>query len=403
MHGEREPSSSPARRPRAAGDGGTAALVPRGGVMPARRWWIEALMLVCGAAEGIFGLLLTSGSWRWVGAALGMALVATLLLRHRRWRWLLPLLLALNALATSFTVMVVAVYGFATRSSSRVLIALVTLLGAIATALPPLVLSREPGTVVFVILLVLMTLTSAVLGMYTSARRELLDQLRARAEQAEHGRAVAEEQARRAERTRIAREMHDIVAHKISLIALQAGALEVNQNLDQAQVSAAAGLMRRSAADALTELRQVLGVLRGTEESAPLAPQPTWEDVRRLVATSQEAGIRVELYDFIDAPVPDPLARTAYRVVQEGLTNIHKHARHTKARVALIGEPGDELIVEVSNLLPRGFTTDLPGARMGLSGIETRVSHAGGTITAGPTSDGRFEVKAVIPWPAQNP
>ncbi|MFC0674001.1 sensor histidine kinase [Brachybacterium hainanense] len=376
---------------------------PAGGRIPARRWWLEGLVVLCGATEVLTGLLLMRGTLSIVAAAAGAVLVAALLFRHRHWRWLLPLVLALNACAVSFTVLVAGAYGYATRSSSRVMIGLVTLLACLAAGTPPLVVSQDRTTIVFVALMVLMTLTAAVLGMYTSARRELLDQLRERAEQAEHGRSVAEEQARRAERTRIAREMHDIVAHKISLIALQAGALEVNQNLDQAQVSAAAGLMRSTAADALTELRQVLGVLRGTEESAPLAPQPTWDDVRRLVTTSQEAGIRVELYDFIDAHVPDPLARTAYRVVQEGLTNIHKHARHTKARVALIGEPGDELIVEVSNLLPRGFTTDLPGARMGLSGIETRVSHAGGTITAGPTADGRFEVKAVIPWPAQTP
>ncbi len=83
--------------------------------------------------------------------------------------------------------------------------------------------------------------------------------------------------------------------------------------------------------------------------------------------------------------MPDALARTAYRVVQEGgLTNIHKHARHTRARVALIGEPGTDLVIEVSNVLPKGFTTDLPGARMGLSGIETRVLHAGGDHLVGP-------------------
>ena len=227
----------------------------------------------------------------------------------------------------------------------------------------------------------------------------LLAELRERAEQAESGRAAAEEQARRAERTRIAREMHDIVAHKISLVALQAGALEVNPGADREQVQQSAALIRGTATTALSELREVLGVLRGDEDQAPLAPQPTWDDVRRLVTTSQEAGVSVDLFDFIDDPVPDPLARTAYRVVQEGLTNIHKHAMHTRARVALIGEPGTDLVIEVSNVLPKGFTTDLPGARMGLSGIETRVTHAGGSITSGPTDDGRFEVRAVIPWP----
>ena len=193
--------------------------------------------------------------------------------------------------------------------------------------------------------------------------------------------------------------MHDIVAHKISLVALQAGALEVNPGADREQVQQSAALIRGTATTALSELREVLGVLRGDEDQAPLAPQPTWDDVRRLVTTSQEAGVSVDLFDFIDDPVPDPLARTAYRVVQEGLTNIHKHAMHTRARVALIGEPGTDLVIEVSNVLPKGFTTDLPGARMGLSGIETRVTHAGGSITSGPTDDGRFEVRAVIPWP----
>jgi signal transduction histidine kinase len=86
-------------------------------------------------------------------------------------------------------------------------------------------------------------------------------------------------------------------------------------------------------------------------------------------------------------------------VVQEGLTNIHKHARAARSRVALIGEAGDTLLIEITNVLPRGYATDLPGARMGLSGIETRVAHAGGTITSGPTEDGNFTVKAVIPWP----
>lgn len=236
-------------------------------------------------------------------------------------------------------------------------------------------------------------------GFYVGARRELLQTLRLRAEAAERAQESRAAEARQAERTRIAREMHDIVAHKISLVALQAGALEVNPDMGRAQVQQSASLIRGTATTALSELREVLGVLRGDEEQAPLAPQPTWEDVRRLVTTSQEAGVSVDLFDFIDDPVPDPLARTAFRVVQEGLTNIHKHALHTRARVALIGEPGTDLVIEVSNVLPKGFTTDLPGARMGLSGIETRVTHAGGSITSGPTDDGRFEVRAVIPWP----
>lgn len=368
---------------------------------PTRHRWQEVLLLVVVATEATLQVVFASSALDPVRAGLTLALGIALLFRHRHWRWLLPLLLVLNAAGTALSVLIIATYTYSTRSPLRLHTLLFSVLAVITGAVPTALWAQGGSRVgiTSVIVILLVVAASAATGMYTSTRRALLAQLQQRAEQAESGRTVAEEQARRAERTRIAREMHDIVAHKISLVALQAGALEVNPNLERAQVQEAAGLIRGTASTALAELREVLGVLRGDGEEAPLAPQPTWEDVRRLVTTSQAAGISVDLFDFIDDPVPDPLARTAYRVVQEGLTNIHKHALHTRARVALIGEPGTELVIEVSNVLPKGFTTDLPGARMGLSGIETRVTHAGGTITSGPTDDGRFEVRAVIPWP----
>lgn len=328
-----------------------------------------------------------------------LVLLGLLLMRHRWWRWALPAVVVGDMFAVSITVLAVAVYAWADRCERRWPIAVFVIGTTAVTAIPvwmhlpalrAAVMSVSMGASYGVI---------AALGAYSAHTRRLMEQLRRRALEAEANRSSAQEEARQAERTRIAREMHDIVAHKISLVALQAGALEVNPNLDRAEVATAAGLIRSTAAEALTELRGVLGVLRSAGDAAPLMPQPTWADVRALVGSSREAGVNVELFDFIDDPVPDALARTAYRVVQEGLTNIHKHARHTKARVALIGEPGTDLVIEVSNVLPKGFTTDLPGAGMGLSGIETRVSHSGGTITSGPTDDGRFEVKAVIPWP----
>ncbi|MCT2261460.1 histidine kinase [Brachybacterium muris] len=367
---------------------------------PVRRRWQEALILLAVAADSAFlGLIADGDPWVIAQTVATALLGAALLARHRHWRWLLPLLLVLGALTGSIVVPIVSLYCFATRSTHRLVTVLVGLLGVVALALPSLD-SLLPERIAQAILLIFFVVAATVaVGMYTQARRQLLAQFQRRAMDAEQGQTEAEDRARRAERTRIAREMHDIVAHKISLVALQAGALEVNPNLDRAQVVESVGLIRQTATTALSELREVLGVLRSEDEGAPLAPQPTWGDVRDLVTTSQQAGISVELFDFIDDPVPDTMARTAYRVVQEGLTNIHKHARHTKARVALIGEPGTDLVIEVSNVLPVGFTTDLPGARMGLSGIETRVLHAGGTITSGPTDDGRFEVKAVIPWP----
>ncbi|MCL6422322.1 histidine kinase [Brachybacterium sp. JHP9] len=375
---------------------------------PPRRLWAEIAIAIAAVLDALLSFwaadyspasrLLPAAIGLWVTPVAGLACGLALLLRHRHWRWLLPALLVLNAIGFSFVVLTVATYAFADRARSRAAIWSVTALGALSLALPTLLPAKSDRLLIGSIIVVAAFCATA-LGLYARARRELLTELRNRAEDAEQHRASAEEAARREERTRIAREMHDIVAHKISLVALQAGALEVNPHLAREDVVRAAGLIRSTAADALAELREVLGVLRGDGEQAPLTPQPTWEDVRSLVASSREAGIQVELFDFIDAPVPDALARTAFRVVQEGLTNVHKHARHTKARVALIGEPGDDLLVEISNMLPKGYASDLPGARMGLSGIEARVTHTGGTITSGPTDDGRFTVRAVIPWP----
>jgi signal transduction histidine kinase len=386
---------------------------------PPRRRWVEIVLVVATLVELTLRLVGTTGQFTPVPyrtspagvdatqtvqlarTILGALLSLALLVRGRHWRWLVPAVLVLNIAGWSLVVLAVGPFSHANRERRRGPLLTMIALALVTATLPALLTVDGQMRIADLALGVLTALTAALLGMYTRARRELLAELRDRAEDAEQRQASAEESARRAERTRIAREMHDIVAHRISLVALQAGALEVNQNLSTQQVSDAAGLIRTTATEALSELRSVLGVLRGADD-APLNPQPRWEDVQALVRSSQEAGITVELFDFIDAPVPDPLARTVFRVVQEGLTNIHKHAQHTSARVALIGEPGSDLIVEISNVLPRGFETTLPGARMGLSGIETRVTHAGGTITSGPTDDGHFEVKAVIPWPQED-
>lgn len=368
--------------------------------LPPVRIWRELLLVAVGLTE--LALMTTEGQrelplWE-VAARLGL-LAALVLLRHRWWRWVLPLVLVGNVFAFSATVLIASVYSWADRCQRRWPVIVFVVLATLAYSVPEWQELEPPRALVWTMMILAVFGVVSTLGAYSARSRRLMVQLRRRAQEAEANRTSAQEEARRAERTRIAREMHDIVAHKISLVALQAGALEVNQNLDREHVTAAAGLIRATAAEALSELREVLGVLRSEGEEAPLMPQPTWTDVRALVDASKEAGVNVELFDFIDDAVPDQLARTAYRMVQEGLTNIHKHARHTKARVTLIGEPGNDLVIEVSNVLPQGFTTDLPGAGMGLSGIETRVLHSGGTITSGPTDDGRFEVKAVIPWP----
>jgi signal transduction histidine kinase len=146
----------------------------------------------------------------------------------------------------------------------------------------------------------------------------------------------------------------------------------------------------------------VLGVLRAdtSELGADLAPQPQLRDVPRLVASSSAAGVGVTVLDELpEDPVPEITGRTVYRVVQEALTNVHKHARDAAATVRLTGKPGDGLVVEVVNVRPVSAETLLPGAGVGLVGLRERVELAGGHLDAGPTASGGWQVRAWFPWP----
>jgi signal transduction histidine kinase len=253
-----------------------------------------------------------------------------------------------------------------------------------------------------------------VLGAYVGARRDLVASLRERADRAESERELRAEQARLGERTRIAQEMHDVLAHKVSLIALHAGGLELNPDAGADQVERSAMLIRSTARQALEDLRDVLGVLR-TDESAngaALAPQPKLSDVRRLVEASRNAGVSVELVveghaRALTEPEPetdsaatisDNLGRTAYRVVQEGLTNVHKHARGAATTVRVSGQRGRQLHVSVANIRPVAAGSLLPGAGAGLVGLRERVELAGGTLTAGAGPGGGWVLAADLPW-----
>jgi signal transduction histidine kinase len=246
----------------------------------------------------------------------------------------------------------------------------------------------------------------ALWGAYVGARRDLVASLRDRAVRAEAERELRAEQARLAERSRIAREMHDVLAHKVSLIALQAGALEVNPGLSAEQVEKSAGLIRSTAREALEELREVLGVLRADPPatatgSAQLAPQPGLSDIPALVESSRSAGVQVTLSLPADQrleqlAISSSTGRTAYRVVQESLTNVHKHARGAATKVVVSGSD-TELRVQVSNLRPVAAGTLLPGSGAGLIGLRERVALHGGLLTAGPTDDGGWRVDARLP------
>ncbi|PRY16943.1 sensor histidine kinase [Kineococcus rhizosphaerae] len=245
-------------------------------------------------------------------------------------------------------------------------------------------------------------------GAFVGARRDLVTSLRERAERAEHEQVLRAEQARLAERTRIAREMHDVLAHRISLVALHAGGLEVRPDVGADQVEATAATIRETARTALEDLRRVLGVLRApstvsaASSAAELAPQPTLVDVRRLVESTREAGVSAEFRTDVPvhADVPAELGRTVYRIVQEALTNVHKHAPSAATVVTVSGEVGREMLVSVVNARPSGVSAGLPGAGSGLVGLSERVGLADGTLTSGPEPGGGFAVRARLPWAA---
>ncbi|MEV8376766.1 histidine kinase [Kribbella sp. NPDC056861] len=242
--------------------------------------------------------------------------------------------------------------------------------------------------------------TWVAIGAYVGARRDLMVSLRDRAERAESERELRAEQARLGERSRIAQEMHDVLAHKVSLIALHAGGLEVNPAVGPEKVESSAGLIRETARQAMEDLREVLGVLRTdlSQSGADLAPVPRAADLARLVEASRAAGVQVSSSLTLPDDVPPLVGRTVYRVVQEGLTNVHKHARGVSTEVLVDGAPGTGVTVRVTNVRPVAADSLLPGSGAGLVGLRERVTLSGGRLDAGPTQDGGWRVEAWLPW-----
>lgn len=236
----------------------------------------------------------------------------------------------------------------------------------------------------------------AMWGAYVGARRDLITTLEERAERAEAERELRSEQARLAERSRIAGEMHDVLAHKVSLIALQAGALELNPAAGPAVVEHSAALIRTTARQAMEDLREVLGVLRGAVGDQDVAPQPDLPDLPRLLEASRAAGVAVSGRISVDAAVPAQVGRTVYRVVQEALTNAHQHARGAAIEVE-VRRSGGAVVVTVGNAAAVSSEGLLPGSGFGLVGLRERLTVLGGSLQAGRTASGGWEVTATVP------
>ncbi|MEW2531033.1 histidine kinase [Streptomyces sp. NPDC047071] len=259
----------------------------------------------------------------------------------------------------------------------------------------------ETPYLVSVVLTSMLLLVVLAWGMLVRSRRQLLIALRDRARRAENEAALRAEQAQRLAREAIAREMHDVLAHRLTLLSVHAGALEFRPDAPQAEIARAAGVIRESAHEALQDLRQVIGVLRGGEaETSSGRPQPTLAALDTLVAESREAGMKVVLdLRVADAEaVPAAIGRTAYRIAQEALTNARKHAPGAEVTVAVAGAPDEGLTVTVRNPAPPGEVPPVPGSGQGLIGLTERASLAGGRLSHGVRQGGGFAVEAWLPW-----
>jgi signal transduction histidine kinase len=241
-----------------------------------------------------------------------------------------------------------------------------------------------------------LVLLPGAIGIYVRTRAQLLAALRERANRAEAEQELLARDAVLTERTRIAREMHDAVGHRVSLMVLQAGAIEMAAR-DPERVEQLAGQAQTAGRQALDELRQMVGVLRAEEtDDAPLAPQPGLSALPQLIDESRQAGMAVVLTDLPgDAPLDPAVSRAAYRIVQEALTNAGKHAPGAAVSVAVERSAG-ELVVRVVNG-PGSAVEGAPGGGYGLVGLGERVRTLGGRLTAEPRLDGGFSVEAALP------
>ena len=241
--------------------------------------------------------------------------------------------------------------------------------------------------------LLLYTVVLVAIGMYTGARRELIASMRAQVEQAEREQQLRVAQGQAAERQRIAREMHDVLAHRISLVSMYSGALAYRDDLNPGQTREIAETIRENANLALTELRGVLGSLRGEDGDRP---QPTLADLPGLITDNRAAGLRIEFSGLALEGLSPAVSRHAYRIVQEGLTNARKHAPGAKVEVWLSGDPDSGLRIELRNPVNRRGAA-VPGGGYGLLGLAERTGLVGGWIEHG-IRDEMFQLEAWMPW-----
>ncbi|HYN18788.1 MAG TPA: histidine kinase [Actinomycetes bacterium] len=420
----------------------TAARVARRPRRRPRDWVVDTLLFL---AAVVFGLLVIGGrlgsstmpaAWLFTADVAAGALGCAGLWLRRRWPVGLAVVLAVFSTFSEVVsgALVVATLTVAIHRPPRTTAAVFGL--TMLTGLIFVVVRPEPGIPAWLLFMIGLAVQSAAVGwgLFIHFRRRLVLSLRDRATRAETEAQLRAEQAQQRARDEIAREMHDVLGHRLSLLSVHTGALEFRPDAPADEVARAAKVIRENAHQALQDLREVIGVLR-----APVGelPQPTLADVRQLVAESGRAGMRVSLRDETGGPVPELAGRTAYRVVQEALTNARKHAPGAEVRVHLAGSPGAGLTVEVRNeAFPAAADHDpgpagalhpdppLPGPPVGerspttssgpgvvhspqpavapgqgLAGLAERVALADGRLEHGPTAEGGWRLSVWLPWP----
>lgn len=376
---------------------------------PAQTTWLSTVFAV--VIGGLLWLSVAQDQWQsartlfWGDLALGVASLAAMQFR-RRWPFAVTVL-TVAATAVSVSAIgpwIVCQVSLSARRRWREILptaALSVLAGQVSIAVQP---NRTMSWYVNLLFCVLAAGVVVAIGMYFGARRDLIDSLHDRAERAEREQALQVASARTGERTRIAREMHDVLAHRMSLVAVHAGALAYRTDLSAAETRETAAIIQANSQRALADLREILGLLRDTERGIDVThhrPQPTLGDLDSLLDDERAAGAHVTLHsdlEDLDA-LPESIGRSAFRIVQEGLTNARKHAPHAIVTVELTGHPGNGLDLSVRNPVRVGGELDgKDGAGFGLVGLAERAAASHGRLEHGLTRNGDFVLRAWLPW-----
>ncbi|MFG1798539.1 sensor histidine kinase [Nocardia sp. NPDC049149] len=353
--------------------------------------WLIDLALI---AVAVLDLIADTGETSLIERTVGGIACAALLLRRR-----FPLLAYLLTLPGSWILAnlaapAIALYTLAERTKNRALLVAAVLGTSIAAAAPfPLgPVDDRPATVVSFAYSLAWAGAPVLLGQLMQTRRDLKARLVEIEEARDHERQLHAQAVLARERAQIGREMHDVVAHQVSLIAVRAGALQVAAT--DADAIDAARTIRRLSVDTLDELRHMVTLLRAAGgQSTELTPQPTLADLRKLLDSS---GIEVEFSGTLPDDLGAPGQRTIYRTVQEALTNVRKHAPGATATVQLWHDT-EHFGVTVTNTEPTRPAVALPSSRHGLVGLAERAELLGGTFRSGPTIDRGYRAELRLP------